>query len=111
MAVALFAMGSGDERLLDVLDSLRTPEGGWGYPFGWQSRAFYAPPNTPNLICTALAVKAQRQFRRKYDTGFVEGLVTERGGEKWIRYIPQSDTQVHNINLMGGGVVGAKRLH
>src|ERR1017187_4006605 len=68
MAVALFAMGSGDERLLDVLGSLRTPEGGWGYPFGWQSRAFYAPPNTPNLICTTLAVKAYRRLGRKRDT-------------------------------------------
>jgi hypothetical protein len=108
MAVALFAMGSADERLLDVLDSLRTPEGGWGYPFGWQSRAFYAPPNTPNLICTALAVKAYRRFGRECDTGFVEALVTERGGERWIRYIPQSDTQVHNINLMGAALLGRR---
>ena len=108
MAVALFAMGSGDERLLDLLDSLRTPEGGWGYPFGWQSRAFYATPNTPNLICTVLAVKAYRRFGRKCDTGFVEGLVTERDGEKWIRYIPQSDTQVHNINLMGAALLGRR---
>jgi hypothetical protein len=108
MAVALFAMGSGDERLLDVLDSLRTPEGGWGYPFGWQSRAFYAPPHTPNLICTALAVKAHRWFGRKCDTHFVEGLVTESGGERWIRYIPQSDTQVHNINLMGAALLGRR---
>ncbi len=106
MALALFAMGSGDERLLDLLDSLRTPEGGWGYPFGWQSRAFYAAPNTPNLICTVLALKAHRRFGRKCDTGFVERLITERDGEKWIRYIPQSDTQVHNINLMGAALLG-----
>jgi len=91
-----------------VLDTLRTPEGGWGYPFGWQSRAFYASPNTPNLICTALAVKAYRRFGRECDTGFMEGLVTERGGETWIRYIPQSDTQVHNINLMGAALLGRR---
>jgi len=108
MAVALFAMGSADERLLDLLDSLRTPEGGWGYPFGWQSRAFYAPPNTPNLICTALAVKAYRRLGRKCDTSFVEGLISESGGERWIRYIPQSDTQVHNINLMGAALLGRR---
>jgi hypothetical protein len=108
MAVALFAMGSADERLLDVLDSLRTPEGGWGYPFGWQSRAFYAPPNTPNLICTTLAVKAYRRLGRKCDTSFVEGLISESGGERWIRYIPQSETQVHNINLMGAALLGRR---
>ena len=107
-AVALFAMGSGDERLLDLLGTLRTPEGGWGYPFGWQSRAFYAPANTPNLICTALAVKAYRCMGRKCDVSFVEGLVSERDGERWFRYIPQSDTQVHNINLMGAALLGRR---
>ena len=107
-AVALFAMGSGDEKLLDVLDSLRTPEGGWGYPFPWQSRAFYAPVNSPNLICTVVALKAFRKFNRKCDTHFVESLITERNGEKWIRYIPESDTQVHNINFMGAALLGNK---
>lgn len=107
-AVALFAMGSGDDRLLDALAKMRTPEGGWGYPFGWQSRAFYAPPNTPNLICTALALKAQRRRGRPCDTKFVESLVTERGGERWVRYIPESDTQVHNINLIGAALLGRR---
>lgn len=106
MAVALFAMGSGEEKLLDVLEGLRTPEGGWGYPFGWRSRAFYAPANLPNLICTVLAIKALRRGGRKCDTGFVESLVSERGGERWIRYIPESDTQVHNINMMGAALLG-----
>ena len=107
-AVALFAMGSGDERLLDVLAKLRTPEGGWGYPFGWQSRAFYAPPGTPNLICTALALKAYRQFGRPGDATFVESLVTERGGEHWVRYVARSDTQVHNVNMMGAALLGRR---
>lgn len=108
MAVALFAMGSGDEKFLDVLEKLRSPAGGWGYPFGWQSRSFYAPPNMPNLICTVLAVKAHRQFGRSCDTSFVESLVTEVAGERWIRYIPSSDTQVHNINLMGAALLGRR---
>ena len=107
-AVALFALGSGEPALLDVLETLRTPAGGWGYPFGWQSRAFYAPPNSPNLICTALAIKALRRGGRSADTRFVESLVTERGGERWIRYIPESETQVHNINLMGAALLGRR---
>ena len=105
-ALALFAMGSGDIKFLDMLEKLRSPEGGWGYPFAWQSRAFYAPPNTPNLICTTLAVKAYRRLGRVCDTKFVESLVMERGGEKWAAYIPQSDTQVHNINMMGAALLG-----
>jgi len=106
--VALFALGSGDARLLDLLAKLRTPEGGWGYPFGWQQRAFYAPPNTPNLICTMLAVKAHRQAGRPCDAGFVERLVIERDGERWIRYILQSPAQVHNINMMGAALLGRR---
>ena len=107
-AVALFAMGSGETKLLDVLENLRTPEGGWGYPFAWQSRAFYAPANTPNLICTALAIKALRRVGRSCDTGFVEGLVRERDGERWITYVAGSDTQVHNINMVGAALIGRR---
>ena len=107
-ALALFAMGSGEAGLLDKLEKLRSPDGGWGYPFAWQSRAFYAPPNTPNLICTALAVKACQRFGRACDLKFVENLVVERATEKWIAYIPQSDTQVHNINMMGAALLGRR---
>jgi len=106
-AVALFAMGSADDRLLDVLDSLRTPEGVGISVWLAIARLLRAAEYT-NLICTALAVKAYRRFGRKCDTGFVEALVTERGGERWIRYIPQSDTQVHNINLMGAALLGRR---
>ena len=113
-ALALFAMGSGDIKFLDMLEKLRSPDGGWGYPFGWQSRAFYAPPNTPNLICTVLAAKALQSEHGtdKLDTAairFIEkSLLRERGGEKWITYIPQSDTQVHNINMIGAALLGRR---
>jgi len=100
-AVALFAMGSGDAKLLDMLRSLRNPDGGWGYPFDWQSRAFFAPAGTSNLICTALAAKAL-----KCDvTGFIEKHLLRDG---WIAYIPGSDAQVHNINMMGAVLLGRR---
>jgi hypothetical protein len=102
-ALALFAMGSGDPKLLKLLESLRNPDGGWGYPFPWQSRAFFAPRGTSNLICTAFAAKAL-----KCDvSAFIEkNLVRERGGERWITYIAATDTQVHNINMMGAALLG-----
>lgn len=100
-AVALFAMGSDDEKLLDVLRSLRNPDGGWGYPFDWQSRAFFAPAGTSNLICTALAARAL-----KCDvTGFIEKHLLRDG---WIAYIPGDDAQVHNINMMGAALIGRR---
>lgn len=105
--LALVAMGSGDAKLLDLLGGLRSPDGGWGYPFDWQSRAFFAPRGTANLICTAFAVRAHKQLGRTCDTSFIEKhLMRESGGERWITYIRQSDTQVHNINMIGAALLG-----
>jgi len=101
MAVALFAMGSGDPKLRELLLSLRNADGGWGYPFPWQSRAFFAPANTSNLICTALAAKALGCDARE----FVEKNLLRDG---WISYIAGSNTQVHNINMMGATLIGRR---
>lgn len=107
--LALAALGSRDERLLDELDKLRTPEGGWGYPFDWQSRAFYAPRGTPNLICTVFAARAYERWGRKCDVSFIEKhLSRQRNGERWFAYVPQTDTQVHNINLLGAALLGRR---
>ena len=108
-AVALFAIGSGDLKLLDLLEQLRTKDGGWGYPFDWQSRAFFAPRGTPNLICTAFAARAFRELGRACDVSFIEKhLLLERDGECWITYIGGSDTQVHNVNMIGAALLGRR---
>ena len=108
-ALALAALGSRDERLLDQLESLRGPEGGWAYPFAWQSRAFYAPRGTPNLICTAFAARAYERMNRPCDVSFLErDLLCERDGERWLKYIAHSDTQVHNVNMVGAALLGRK---
>jgi len=106
-ALALFAMGSGDAQFLNMLDEVRSPDGGWGYPFDWQSRAFFAPRGTPNLICTAFAARAFRELGRTCDIGFIEKhLLRECNGERWITYIGGSDTQVHNVNMIGAALLG-----
>ena len=97
--LALFAMVN--PELKPRLDSLRNPDGGWGYPFPWQSRAFYAPAGTSNLICTAFAAKALGCDV----TGFVEQNLMRDG---WITYIPGSETQVHNINMIGAALIGRR---
>ena len=107
--LALFAMGCGDAKLLDALETLRSSEGGWGYPFDWQSRAFFAPRGTPNLVCTAFAVRAFRALGRACDVAFIEKhLLRERDGEHWITYIASSDTQVHNVNMIGAALLGRR---
>ena len=114
--VALFAMGSAamgkhDEatRLLQLLESTRGADGGWGYPFDWQSRVFFAPRGSSNLICTAFAAKAFRELGGKCDFSYIEKhLMRERGGERWITYIAASDTQVHNVNMIGAALLGRR---
>ncbi|HET7904110.1 MAG TPA: hypothetical protein VFM17_06080, partial [Candidatus Eisenbacteria bacterium] len=39
--------------LISLLDSTRSDEGGWGYPFPWQSRYFWAPAGSMNAVVTA----------------------------------------------------------
>jgi hypothetical protein len=97
--LALFAMIRPELRPL--LESLRNPDGGWGYPFPWQSRAFYAPAGTSNLICTAFAAKALGCDVRE----FVEQNLMRDG---WITYIPGSETQVHNVNMIGAALLGRR---
>jgi hypothetical protein len=98
-ALALFAMVN--RNLLPLLESLRNPDGGWGYPFDWQSRAFFAPRGTSNLICTAFAAKAL-----KIDVaGFIEKNLMRDG---YISYIAGSDTKVHNVNMIGAALIGRR---
>jgi hypothetical protein len=115
-ALALFAMGSGDAKFLELLEQWRSPDGGWGYPFDWQSRAFFAARGTSNLICTAFAARAFREVgNRGGDAApttareFIEKhLLRERNGERWITYIGHSDTQVHNVNMIGAALLGRR---
>jgi len=44
-------------ELLDEIEQRSVPMGsalGWGYPFPWQSRSFWAPANTPNAVVTSM---------------------------------------------------------
>jgi len=132
-AVALFALGSRDPKLLALLESLRNPDGGWGYPFPWQSRAFYAPPGTSNLVCTVLAAKAFLNCHPERSEGSqsLPGNATEilrsaqndkliEGAKQyiekhllrdgWITYTAGTDTQIHNVNLMGAALLGRRDL-
>jgi hypothetical protein len=126
--LALFALGSGDEKLREKLRGLRNADGGWGYPFPWQSRAFYAPANKSNLICTYWAAKALHGCHPERSEGsqslpreaeilrsaqndnvveaarrFVEKNLLRDG---YITYVAGNDTQVHNINLLGAALLG-----
>jgi hypothetical protein len=100
-ALALFYAVNRDPSLRERLLALRNPDGGWGYPFPWQSRAFYAPAHTSNLICTFWASRALGMDAQ----AFVERQLLHAG---WIGYIAGNDTQVHNINMLGAALIGRR---
>jgi hypothetical protein len=63
----------------------------------------------PNLICTAFAAKAYRELGGKCDFSYIEkNLLRERDGERWITYVAASDTQVHNVNMIGAALLGRR---
>lgn len=45
----------GSSALAERLIRSIQPAGGWGYPFPWQSRTHFLPPQKPNIVTTAFA--------------------------------------------------------
>ena len=87
---------------------------GWGYPFPWQSSAFYLPANIPNGVVTAFVVKAlsraeellfkdafPQEIKEKIETFLLKGLRIQgaKEGIFWS-YTPFDNTQVLNLNLL-----------
>ena len=104
-------------RLLNRLVDLRSPDSPyycWGYNFDWQSRAFFLPKFTPNIICTTFAGNAlidayykftdDRYMDMAISAGnfLLEGLnITRSNDEICFSYTPLDWGQVHNANLLG----------
>ncbi len=99
--------------LLDRLIAMRSPgfeEIVWGYPFPWQSRAFFQQRDEPNLICSVFGSAA---FEERADGGdrtdvpaevarfIARRLLRKDGDVTWITYTPATNTRIHNVNLLG----------
>jgi hypothetical protein len=104
--------------LLDRLDAMRSPGAtgsGWGYPFDWQSRAFFVPEKTPSIVCSTFVANAYLDAYRAWG----EARWLERARETCdfllsdlhrtpgpddtfcFSYTPVDETRVHNANLLG----------
>jgi hypothetical protein len=85
----------------------------WGYNFDWQSRAFYAPRGTPNVVCTVFAAHAYLDWHNL--TGNSEALAvaesscrflldqvnrSEGSGGFCFSYTPLDRSRVHNVNML-----------
>ncbi len=86
---------------------------GWGYPFAWQSRAFFAPRGTPNAVCSAFVVAGLLDWSEA--TGDVDASRLAEGTFPfWVAelrrtgarsgicfsYTPLDTSCIHNVNLM-----------
>jgi len=97
---------------------------GWGYPFPWQSRYFWAPANTPNAVVTATvgwhlmdwAESTGDERAGRMGVAAARFLATElnitraRDGEA-LSYTVADRTQVVNISALGARLlVRASRM-
>lgn len=103
--LALLLGAADGVRLCDVagrLCQMQNEDGGWGYPFAWQARAFYVPRGASNAIVTSFAVDAltaggmaQSDPVLQRAAGFLRGLW--RDG--CFAYVGQGDGEIHNASL------------
>jgi hypothetical protein len=102
--------------LMRGLGSLRSTgyeEACWGYNFDWQSRAFYAPRGTPNVVCTVYSASAFLDYHEatgdahayelaRSSCQFLLNRLNRTEGERGFcfSYTPLDHSRVHNVNLM-----------
>lgn len=86
----------------------------WGYHFDWQERAFYVQQGMPNLVTSVYVGRAMLEYYRQFQEpealslalGVSEFILDELAkfeNAKFIcfSYVPGSDVEVHNANLLG----------
>jgi hypothetical protein len=108
--------------LLARLDAMRSPGAtgsGWGYPFDWQSRAFFVPEGTPSIVCSTFVANAyldayrawgERAWldRARETCEFVLSDLNRTPGPDGafcFSYTPVDRTRVHNANLLGAALL------
>lgn len=98
-------------RSLEWLSGQRL-RGGWAYPFDVQTKTFFYPRSTPNVVCTSFAGHAfldaseitgdARWLEIAEDAAHFalsELLMRERGNS-YFAYLPGDHKLIHNANLL-----------
>jgi rhamnogalacturonyl hydrolase YesR len=92
---------------------------GWGYPFPWQCRSFYFPPDTPTVVATSFAVEALfHAYTITADDKYKETALssaqfvlndlrrTMRSNGFILSYAPiPGNDRVHNASLLGAKIL------
>ncbi|WP_430472773.1 prenyltransferase/squalene oxidase repeat-containing protein [Thalassospira lucentensis] len=86
-----------------TLCDVQNADGGWGYPFEWQARAFHAKRGQSNAIVTSFVIDGlirggapveQHVLTRAAD--FIEGSLWRDGH---FAYLGHDDCEIHNASL------------
>ena len=108
--------------MLDTLLSMKCSDysgAAWGYNFDWQSRNFFAPRGTPTIVPTAFAARALVEAAKTlHDNQYLETAHSacdfirkdlarsyETDSELCFSYSIDSNTQIHNANLLAAEVL------
>lgn len=93
----------------DRLLELQNPDGGWGYPFEWQARAFLAKRHQSNAIVTSFVVDALIEGGMNRDQAalgqaarFVEQKLWRDG---YFAYFDHVAVEIHNASLWAAFVL------
>ncbi|WP_417813992.1 hypothetical protein [Thalassospira alkalitolerans] len=103
--LALLQGAAGGVGLCDFradLVALQNDDGGWGYPFAWQARAFYAKRGQSNAIVTSFVVDALMAAGMADDDpvmGRAAVFLSRLWRDGFFAYLDHSDAEVHNVSL------------
>lgn len=92
---------------------------GWGYPFPWANRDFFAPAGTPSSVVTAFVGHALLDAAEELGSGEAEALAVDAGefvrselgripgpdGTFCFSYTPLDRRGVHNANLLAASLL------
>jgi len=124
-AVARLPTGSAGARiggdLEEAIASRATPHQdglGWGYPFAWQSRHFWAPPHLPNAVVTSTVAWHLFEYADRHGSARAQSMAlagarflaaglarSEATGGEAIAYTPKDRTQVVNVSALAARVL------
>ena len=91
---------------------------GWGYPFGWQSRHFWAPPHLPNAVVTSTVAWHLFEYADRHGSIRAQSMAlagarflatalsrSDAPGGEAIAYTPKDHTQVINVSALAARVL------
>ncbi|PKR58348.1 hypothetical protein [Thalassospira lohafexi] len=103
-------LGDFSQRLM----AMQNADGGWGYPFAWQARAFYAAQNQSNAIVTSFVMDGLFAAGVTGDDPVMQCAADFIENELWrggyFAYVANTDSEIHNASLWAAFALSRVRL-